>query len=133
MTWNPLAFKFVGVALISVLIAGGVQQIRIYRLRAQLAEAQVKVSDLDAQISVISDANSTCAVHIKTQNLAIQALKLEQKQREQEAAKRIAAAEKRAAQVEAKAKTLRERPMPVPDSACASIETLLDEAIAERK
>lgn len=133
MIWNPLTFKFIGVALIGVLIAGGVQQIRIYKLKSQLADAQAKVSALDAQIAVIEDANSTCAVHVKTQNLAIQALKLEQKQREQEAAKRIAAAEKRAAQVDAKAQTLRERPMLVLNDTCASLEALLDEAIAERK
>lgn len=133
MIWNAITVKFIGAVLVGTLVGAAVQQIRIYRLKSQLSEIQVTVSEQSATITVLTEANATCALHVKTQANAIKVWKDDQAQREIEAAKKIQAAEKRAATVDAKAKALRTRAMPNAGNACASLEALLDEAIVERK
>ena len=137
---NPLAWKVGAVGLIAVGVALGVQQLRITWLKAEVAQAEAKVvkvegekAQLQADKRILVEANRGCESLVSAQNSAVETLKAEAAAREEAAKRAVAAAEAKAATSAARAVELSRRPMPIPNNACASLETLLNEAIQERK
>lgn len=130
---NPLALKATAIGALLVVAAIGVQQVRIYWLKAELADQKAANASLVADKRILTDANESCAQSVTAQNAAIKLWKDDQLAREAAAAKRAAEAEAKAAKWEATATDLRSRPMPVPGNACASLETLIDDEIRGRK
>lgn len=130
---NPLALKSIAIGAILVLAALGIQQVRIGWLKTEVAEQKARNSQLVADKRILKDANESCAAAVTLQNAAVSKWKADQLEREAEAAKRAREAELRAARWEAEATDLRNRPMPVPGNACASLEAILNEEIAGRK